>query len=278
MYQVECKFPEFNRVATLFCNPTEHYPQGGEQPSPYLGCMTGYVGNVYVRMPTGGSQLSNFIRVLDTTKEPAEAVFIKSSFGKVISQEEITRISNAIATYQLPEEERVKLFKAIAAGFTKELGKGMSTTWQPAGDAKYYPMGATFVMLADNINSYTPDFPKNSGIASSGHIKNCKTSDFANWLRDSKTGVLVASPIGRNQHHGSPKNFSLTQMWIWVPPQHCGFLLPESWYISGTEQMPKTEEWYEKVTHNLPHLKTQAEIDQAIFKGGKPPIFTRPQI
>lgn len=279
MFTVECRFPSINRIARLVCSPTQSLPAGAEGPSFYLGCHTGAIGNVYLKIPEGSSaSLGDWLHVLDKSKENDADLYSKTTFGKAYKTEEIVALKKALETYELPEDERAKLFKQVAAPFIHELGKHMSTTWQPKGDPNFYPYGPTFVVLADNINAYTPDFPKNSGIASHGHVRNCKTSDFAKWLRDSKTGVLVGSPIGRNQHHGSPKNFSLTQMWIWTPPQHCGFLLPESWFISGTEAMPKSEDWYNKVKVSLPHLKTPAEINTAIFKEGKPPIFTRPQI
>lgn len=280
MFQVTAKFPDLNRTAALVCHPTLYTPPDVVAAQPYMGCHTGWIGNVYLKIPADPDLVGNWLKVSDSTKETQDSLYTTTSWGKRYREEEVAKITNAMnGDYLMPDEDRFKLFEQIAKQYDHPLDKRhISTTWQTPLKTGQYPLGPTFIVLSDNINSYTPDFPKNSGIAGHGHIKNVKTSDFVQWLVNTRRGVVVGSPIGRNQHHQTAKNFSMTQMWIWVPPQHCHFLLPGSFFMSAPELLPSKEQWYEDTKGNLPHLKTEDDVNKAIFKGGKAPVFTRPEI
>jgi hypothetical protein len=169
----------------------------------------------------------------------------------------------------LDPKEQDRLFGEIAntvGGIRTQAENSYGPT--PAGT----PKGPTFIVLSDNINSYTPEFPKNSGIHDPGKIaKGFKTSDFVLWLVKNKCGIIVGSPVGRNHWHQNSENFSLVQAWFWVPPHHAKFTAPGSHFVAGLELQPTWDQWYDDVRKTADGMasRTNEQMDARMWKGGK---------
>lgn len=276
LQSVNIDVPEFNRRLTIPFRPMTWVPQGPASASlPYLGCMTGYLGNVYLKIPFDNSAIG-WLNPIDRTKDSDASLTVKNTWGLQYKADEIHRLRSNLSRIVLSDAAREELFQSIFADFSPT--QSPSLTWQKVEKDGKYPNGPTFVMIADNINAYTPEFPKNSGVADNSAVQNVKTYDFVQWLISGKRGIVMGSPVGRNQHHQSKQNFSLTQFWVWIPPQHCPFVLPNSWFISGTETVPTEQTWYDDVRKNLPHLKTTEEVISGLFRGAKPPMFSNPVV
>lgn len=135
-----------------------------------------------------------------------------------------------------PWEPTTELIEAVAA----HLVKGAAAT--------------TFVIMGDAINRgtevrkpaplYDPYAP-GSVRASAALLFDTKT--FVEYLIKHKVGTIYASPIGRNRNHSSPSNFSLCQVWIWVPPESIGWVIPNSEAVFNHKSVPKAE-WAKNVS------------------------------
>lgn len=234
----------------------------GIETGPYFGCHCSYINNITVRPDW------NSVKLLDGKSAPQKT----DSWGNKTPNLDIKRL---YAEYEMPMDVKEGIFKEILARYVPknpglQVGDGYVT--------RIGPHGITFVFMSDNINSYTPDFPKYSGIGDESVAKGLKTSEFAQWLMDNEIGIVTASPIGRNQFHQTAKNFSLTRAWIWMPPGHAYYAMPDSQRVTGLKAMPSRAGWMEDILATLPHLKDQAKtegleavIGKQLFKGGKIP-------
>lgn len=63
----------------------------------------------------------------------------------------------------------------------------------------------------------------------------------------------MGSPISRNHFHQSSQNFSLVQAYVWIPPQFARYTCPDSWFVSGDEQIPAYGPWENKITKACGH-------------------------
>lgn len=230
--------------------------------SPYFGCHCTYMNNIKVQPDW------NSLTKLDGTKVPTD----QWGGGPRTGKGEIQKLLDA---YVIPQEIKEDIFKGLLARYVPK-GPGLQNT--DSYVPRIGPYGPTFVLMSDNINSWTPDFPKDSGIHSPTIVKGLKTSEFAQWLMDNEIGIVIASPIGRNQFHQTKENFSLTRAWIWMPPGHAYYAMPDSARVTGTKVQPTRQGWMEDILVTMPHLEEQAKIDglekvlgKQLFKSGKIP-------
>lgn len=186
-----------------------------------IGCHAACLSNIYLEASVSKIESRN-----------------PNRFGKQADWDELAEIQKEIARYELPKDERIRLFNEII----RRVYKGRGNSYE---GSKEQPLGYTFVFMSDTVNSYSEAFPKNSGIHKEYCVPRFKTADFVDYLRENNIGVVVGSPISRNQYHQSYANFSLTQAFIWIPPNFAGVAAPNSWFISGLEQLPSLPKWIE---------------------------------
>lgn len=229
------------------------YPAG-------LGC--------HFRWACGFNAIPDWNSLKSTNDKPIERVRTTLGGNSNQSSSEQNKVWGAIRAWakSLKPEDTHAYWSDIAKNFggirkTAENAYGPT----PAGT----PSGPTFVVMSDNINSYTPEFPKSSGIHDSSKIEGFKTSDFVQWLIRNNYGIVVGSPVGRNHWHQNSENFSLVQAWFWIPPHHASFTVPDSHYITGLNQQVSWDKWYDDIRKTDGMSKrTNEQIDARLWKGG----------
>jgi hypothetical protein len=236
------EFPAANSRATftLQATLTDGY-YNESKPKINLGCHIALLSNMYLKLD------ARSISSLDGTKKK------KSEFNEYL---ETSFLYSHIAKYEMPEEEKERIWATILEHFEME------------PDAEN-PRGFTYVVMSDNMNSYSKTFPNNSGIAIPDVLPRFKTSDFVNWLIKNKHGVVTASPIGRNQYHqSSGKNYSMTQAFIWMPPHFCPTAAPGTAFHSNLAALPDEAAWRDMTARKAGH-KNNDSLDDKIWRDGK---------
>jgi len=113
------------------------------------------------------------------------------------------------------------------------------------GIGKQYPK-FTFVLMGDCVNKDTPCRPY-YGRGSGGKFKfEFHTSTLVEYLIKYRIGTMYCSPIGKNVRHNSPEDFSLSQMWIWIPEYAYEFIIPNSAQMFNPQE-PDRETWAKAV-------------------------------
>lgn len=233
------KFSELNLGAKfdLKASLTDGY-YNNASPRINLGCHVGLLSNMYLRLDKSS------VAPLDATKSSKKE---SNDFG-----ESYGWLNKYIKKVRLAEEEKVRIWTEVVHAVCGER--------QPE-----HPRGFSFIFLSDNMNSYSEVFPNNSGLSIGDALPMFKTSDFVNWLIAEKIGVVVASPIARNQYHqqGS-ENFSMTQAFIWMPPHFCPTAAPNTAFMSNLSSLPSESEWRRQVK-----IKCNTDLDEKLWRDGK---------
>jgi hypothetical protein len=242
-YTITAEFKDIDRSVELIGEP-QTAGLGGGGNGLNMGCHTRLMSSVTLRADY------STIKVLSTGKPIS-----RDSWGS-IDQKESEQITKAIAGYEIDPSHRDNIFASIVKQYV---------------DRENQIGGASHIIMSDNINSHTPAFPKNSGIADSSKVKGFKTSDFIQYLIKHKIGIVMGSPVATNPaHHGPHGNYSLTQAWIWIPPAYYDTIVPDSHFITNTGKISKWADWYKRVKTLLgkPNMDDSA-VDRDLWKGGK---------
>jgi hypothetical protein len=104
-----------------------------------------------------------------------------------------------------------------------------------------------------------------------------KTSDFAKYLIKNKIGYVMESPIVQNRNHVTYGNYSLNQLWIWVPEHSLRrAILVEGHH--GKEKFPTREEWEKEIgldfslaSKYVPSVPPNTTIEKLAFDDGRYP-------
>lgn len=257
--QTIAKLTALDRQVTLTCTVEGSWDTGGKDAvhPAGLGCHFRWMCGL------GFYPKWDDVKTLSTGEK---VKFALDTWG-VAKSGDVEVIKKALQEWRISEEEKDRLFGVIANSFGK-IRTTRENSYGPTSAGT--PSGPTFVVMSDNINSYTPEFPKNSGIHTADKIANgLKTSDFVQWLIKKNFGIVVGSPVGRNHWHQNSENFSLVQAWFWIPPHHAGFVAPDSHFISGLNHQPDWDKWYEDVRKTDGMSKrTDADMDTRMWKNG----------
>lgn len=244
-FQVLAKFPEIDRQIILECRPNNNIDFKNHGPD--MGCHVLWLAGMYLRIFDWKT-----LKDMKGVDIPIE----KTQWGPTVGATERQKVIEALGKWTISDADRKGIYDKVISGYTREGSNA--------------PSGPTFVLMSDNVNSHTPEFPKHSGIPQADAAPHFKTYHFVQYLCKNRIGFVMGSPIGRNQYHQSNANFSLTQAYIWIPPNFVKYACPASWFMSGRDQLPSWEKWYEDVGKRL-HLKEE-EINPRLFKQDGPEI------
>lgn len=228
--------------------------------SAYLGCHSGTISGVSVSYGDGvycSCPGHKSIKVLDTTKEK-NLEYKQDRYGYTILED---------------TSERDRAFELIQGLDRKEL---LSKAY---GSIIDMCTATPIWVMSDVINEKAP--ARKQPLSRSplnvypGHKVDIlgNTGGFAKHLIENKIGYVLASPIVQNPNHRMKTNYSLNQVWIWVPPKHLGRCVNVAQQF-GADKFPTKDDWVATVGKDL-GIKEPAEVFKAAFETGVFPETNR---
>lgn len=244
--------PEINRKIAL---QVSYNTYGGG-----LGCHAGTISGVNASFgygmyaPNGGRS----IEVLDTTKEP-ELMYTRQQ-------------GHSYRNPEPPVEESKKVLEYIK---THDFNDVSLDAYRAIVDvANLHPIW----ILSDVVNrgskvrenGYEPP-PRGSGAAEDVFYYIATTAGFVKYLIDKKIGYVLTSPIVQNPAHRMDNNYSLNQVWVWIPPNHLNRTLSAA-AQHGEDRLPSKEDWAKVVSADFESgVKDPVEYCTRLFADSRYP-------
>jgi len=221
-----------------------------------LGCHCGSLNGVSANFGNRYyAAISKNVEILDTTKEkPIRYVRDYYSEHPCTPKDEIVKVVEYL------KEKKVQ-FADIA---------GPDALNQLVEKCSNYPVW----VMSDVINY---EAPARKPAATSGYDVIYEmfgsTGDFAKYLIDNKVGYIMASPIVQNPSHRAKNNYSLNQVWFWIPPKHLERAIDVG-NVYGDAEFPSKEKWLKTVGGDLgipePEKVLEAVLNKGVFPERKP--------
>lgn len=235
-------FPEINRKVAFTVNIDNlNLP---------LGCHCGSIQGVNAVFGSQYHAANNGknVEVLDTTKEK-QIVYIK--------------VNGLYDNYHtIPKEETDKIVQYMRdtkLKFSDIAEEGLPQLAQKCSNLPLW-------VMSDVINHEALVRRPKSGVHDFIYEVFGSTAQFAKYLIDNKIGYIIASPIVQNPTHSSKTNYSLNQVWLWIPPGH----LPRALNVTtvyGEEKFPSIDSWITTIGQDL-GLSTKEDVIKNVFDGG----------
>jgi hypothetical protein len=174
----------------------------------------------------GFTLVNGTAQILDKDKEvPRKALNFENYGISVTHPDEWKNIVAEIKQYRVSDDYKQKALETVCDSLKA------STT--------------TFIVMSDYINSETP--AKGGEKPVDGFLPIARTADFVDFLVEKKCGIVVGSPIGRNLNHTTPTDYSVVQVWIWVPPHRTQDVIKETAFITDDSGAANLSQWLEGV-------------------------------
>jgi hypothetical protein len=252
--KVLVEIPSINRK----CECSFHYSTAKISGSFAAGCHASTISGI--------SLTADWSTYACITPEKDPIASTKDRWGTIsLNPEEAKKWQSAFIRGEYDPKIRDQVFRLVADGYDQYY-KEDGHHYGPK--TKGMPEGISIVIMTDNMNSYTPEFNKSSGISNAEKLCGFKTSDFVQWLVENKIGIVTASPITRNRWHQDPENFSQVQAWMWIPPNFTKYTVPDSHFISNLAAAPTKEQWLKDAKKDTKKEKlTDEEFEARVFKG-----------